>query len=130
MKLFLYIQITEKLEEVKFYNPVISFLKEQNTELTIYDLDNHSDTLIVSYVNKLISDSEKAIIYIEVTPEGNFKNLMPLLTNSLDNPDHIQFILQGNNARLEKILSILAYLKIQENTRINPTIEAIIKQFF
>jgi hypothetical protein len=130
MYLFLYIQITEKSEEVKFYNPIIPFLKEQNTDLTIYDLDNHSDTLIISYVNKLITDSEKAIIYIEAMPEANFKNLMPLLTNSLDNPDHTQFILQGNNPRLEKILSILTYIKIQENTRINPTIEAIIKQFF
>jgi hypothetical protein len=130
MNLLLYIQITEKPEEVKFYNPIISFLKEQHLDLTIYDLDNHSDTLLINYVNKLISDSEKTIIYIEATPEGNFKNLMPLLTNSLDNPDHLQFILQGNNPRLEKMLSILTYIKIQENTSINPTTEAIIKQFF
>jgi hypothetical protein len=130
MNLFLYIQITEKPEEVKFYNPIIPFLKEQNFDLTIYDLDNHSDTLLINYVNKLITDSEKTIIYIETTPDAHFKNLMPLLTNFLDNPDHLQFILQGNNPRLEKLLSILTYIKIPENTSISPTIEAIIKQFF
>ena len=130
MNLFLYIQITDKPEEVKFYNPIIAFLKKQNNDIIIYDFDNYSDSLIIGYAHKLIADSEKTIIYIEVMPECNFKNLMPLLTNFLDNPDHSQFILQGNNPRLEKILSILTYIKIPENTPIFESIESIIKQFF
>jgi hypothetical protein len=130
MNLFLYIQVTNYPEEIKFDNPVITYLKKQNNDLFIYDLDNHSDSFIINNANKLITDSEKTIVYINATPEGNFKNLMPLLTNSLDNPDHLQFILQGNHARLEKMLSILTYIKIPENTPINESIEAIIKQFF
>ncbi len=130
MNLFLYIQVTNYPEEIKFDNPIISYLKKQNNHLFIYDLDNHSDSFIINNANKLIGDSEKTIIYIDTMPEGNFKNLMPLLTNSLDNPDRLQFILQGNNARLEKMLSILTYIKIQENTPISESIEAIIKQFF
>ena len=131
MNLFLYIQITDKPEEVKFYNPIIPFLKKQNIkDLIIYDFDNHSESLIINYVNKLLADSEKKVIYIETMPESNFKSLMPLFTNFLDNPDHSQFILQGNNAPLEKILSILTYIKIPENTPIIDSIEPIIKQFF
>ena len=130
MNLFLYIQITDKPEEVKFHNPIISFLKEQKKDLIIYDFDNHSDSLIINYANKLLADSEKSAIYIQTMPESNFKNLMPLFTNFLDNPDHSQFILQGNNNRLEKILSILTYIKIPENTFIIDGIEPIIKQFF
>jgi hypothetical protein len=130
MNLFLYIQVTNHPEEIKFDNPVITYLKNQDSDIFIYDLDNHSDSFIISNANKLITDSEKTIVYIDTMPDGNFKNLMPLLTNSLDNPDHLQFILQGNNARLEKMLSILTYIKVQENTPINDSIEAIIKQFF
>jgi hypothetical protein len=130
MNLFLYIQVTNYPEQVKFNNPVISYLKEQNNALFIYDLDNHSDSFIISNANKLITDSEKTIVYIDAMPDSDFKNLMPLITNSLDNPDSLQFILQGNNPRLEKMLSILTYIKIQENTPINQSIEAIIKQFF
>ena len=75
MNLFLYIQITDKPEEVKFYSPIIPFLKERNIkDLIIYDFDNHSDSLIINYANKLLADSEKTIIYIEVMPESNFKN--------------------------------------------------------
>jgi hypothetical protein len=130
MNLFLYIQVTNHPEEIKFDNPIITYLKKQSNEIFIYDLDNHSDFFIINNANKLINDSEKTIIYIDAMPDSNFKNLIPLFTNSLDNPDHLQFILQGNNARLEKMLSILTYIKIQENTPINESIEAIIKQFF
>ena len=130
MNLFLYIQITNHPEEIKFDNSIITYLRKQNNNIFVYDLDNHSDSFIINNANKLITDSEKTIVYIDAMPEGNFKNLMSLLTNSLDNPDHLQFILQGNNPRLEKMLSILTYIKIQENTPTNESIEAIIKQFF
>lgn len=130
MNLFLYIQITDKPEEIKFYNPIVAFFKEQKSKFILYDFDNHSDSQIIGYANKLIADCEKTIIYIEAMPESNFKNLMPLLTSFLDNPERLQFVLKGNNPRLEKILSILTYIKVQENTLILETIESIIKQFF
>ncbi|MDZ7899892.1 MAG: hypothetical protein U5N85_17945 [Arcicella sp.] len=130
MNLFIYIQITNEPQEVKFQNPIAAFLEQPNHNLYLYDLDNHSDSFIIGNANKLIADSEKAIVYIETTPEGNFRNLVPLLTNFLDNPDHIQFIVQGNSPRLEKMLSILTYIKIPENTPTNHSIETIIKQFF
>lgn len=130
MNLFLYIQITDKPEEIIFYNPVIAFLKEQKREFMMYDFDNHSESLIIGYAHKLMADSEKTVIYIEAMPESNFKNLMPLLTSFLDNPDRLQFILQGNNPRLEKILSILTYIKVPDNTLIIERIESIIRQFF
>ena len=130
MNLFLHIQITDKPEEIIFYNPIISFLKEQKSKFIIYDFDNHSDSLIIGYASKLIADSEKTIVYIEAMPESNFKNLMPLLTSFLDNPEQLQIVLKGNNPRLEKILSILTYAKVPENTLIFESIETIIKQFF
>lgn len=130
MNLFLHIQVTDKPEEITFYNPIIALLKAQKSEFIIYDFDNHSDSQIIGYAHKLIADSEKTIIYIEAMPESNFKNLMPLFTSFLDNPEHLQFVLKGNNPRLEKILSILTYIKVPENTLIFESIESIIKQFF
>ena len=129
MNLFLHIQITDKPEEIKFYNPIIAYLKDQKSEFIMYDFDNHSDSLIIDYATKLIDDSEKTVIFIEAMPESNFRNLMPLLTNFLDNPERLQFVLKGNNPRLEKILSILTYIKIPKNTPIFESIESIIKQF-
>jgi hypothetical protein len=130
MNLFVYIQITNTPEEVKFYNPFIPLLKEQPIDFVIYDVDNHSDSFLVNYVHQLINDAEQTILFVEALPDGKFKNLMSLFTNLLDNPKQIQIILKGDNLSLEKILSILTYIKIPENTPITQPIEAIIKQFF
>jgi hypothetical protein len=130
MNLFVYIQITNTPEEVKFYNPFIPLLKEQPIDFVIYDVDSYSDSFLVNYVHQLINDAEQTILFVEALPDGKFKNLMSLFTNLLDNPKQIQIILKGDNLSLEKILSILTYIKIPENTPINQPIEAIIKQFF
>jgi predicted rRNA methylase YqxC with S4 and FtsJ domains len=129
MNLFVYIQITDTPEEVKFYNPIISLLKEQQADFVVYDLDNHSDSLLLNYLHNLMTDAERIILLIEALPNGKFKNLMTLFTNLLDNPDRTKVILQGNNLQLEKMLSILTYTKITENTPSDQLILSIIKQF-
>ena len=72
MNLLLYIQITERPEDVKFFNPIISKLKEKKINTTFYDVDNHSDPLIISFANKLLSESDKKIILIDTEIESNF----------------------------------------------------------
>lgn len=116
MNLFLYIQITDLPEEVKFSNPIISYLKEQKIDTTIYDLDNHSDSLIISYVNKLLTESENILIFIDSNHNSKFSTLLPLLTNVLDNPEGVKIIFKGNNPRLRKMVSILPHSEIPENT--------------
>ncbi len=116
MNLFLYIQITDLPEEVKFSNSIISYLKEQKIDTTIYDFDNHSDSLIIGYVNKLLTESENILIFIDSSHNSNFSKLLPFLTNVLDNPEGVKIIFKGNNTRLRKMISILPHLEIPENT--------------
>jgi hypothetical protein len=130
LNLFLYIQITASSEDVKFFNPIISQLKEKNLGVVFYDLDNHSEPFIVGYANKLLSESVKKIILIDTELESNFSKLMSLLTNLLDNPDGIEILMKGNNQKLEKMISIFTYFKISETTHENEIIERIISKFF
>jgi hypothetical protein len=116
MNLFLYLQITDSPEEIKFSNPIISYLKEHQKDLMIHDFDNHSDVLNLNYVNRLLNDSDKTLIFIETNFNANFSKLMPFFTNLLDNPESIKIILRGNNPSLEKMISILPHSKIPENT--------------
>lgn len=129
MNLFLYIQITEKPEDVKFFNPIISQLKEKNTDTIFFDIDNHSESFIIGYASKLLSESDKKIILIDTELESNFSKLMSLLTNSLDNPQGIEIFIRGNNQRLEKMMSIFTYFKFPETTHENEIIERIISKF-
>ena len=129
MSLFLYIQITERPEDVRFFNPVISQLKEKNLEVIFYDIDNHSDSFIIGYANRLLTDSDKKIILIDTELNSNFSKLMPLLTNLLDNPEGIEIFIRGNNQRLEKMIGIFTYFKFPETTFESEIIEQIISKF-
>jgi hypothetical protein len=130
LNLFLYIQITERPEEVKFFNPIISQLKEKNLNAIFYDIDNHSEPFIIGYANKFLFESGKKIILIETELESNFSKLLSLLINLLDNPEGIEIFLKGNNQKLEKMVSIFTYFKISETTHENEIIERIISKFF
>jgi len=129
MNLFLYIQITERPEDVRFFNPVISQLKEKNLEVIFYDIDNHSDSFIIGYANRLLTDSDKKIILIDTELNSNFSKLMPLLTNLLDNPEGIEIFIRGNNQRLEKMIRIFTYFKFPGTTYESEIIEQIISKF-
>lgn len=129
MNLFLYIQITERSEDVKFHNPIISQLKEKNLDAVLYDIDNHSEGFIIGYANRLLSESTKKIILIDTELESNFSKLMSLLTNLLDNPEGIEIFIKGNNQKLEKMISIFTYFMISESTHENELIETIISKF-
>ena len=129
MNTFLYIQITKHPEDIKFFNPIISQLKEKNIEAIFYDIDNHSEPFIVGYADKLLSESYKKIILIDTESESNFPKLMPLFTNLLDNPEGTEIFVQGNNQKLEKMISVFTYFKISETTYQNEVTERIIDKF-
>jgi hypothetical protein len=129
MNLFLYIQITEKPEDVKFFNPIISQLKEKNINAVFYDIDNHSESFIIGYANKLLLDSNKKIILIDTELESNFSKLMSLLTNLLDNPEGIEIFISGDNQKLERMISVFTYFRIPKNTPENEITDRIISKF-
>jgi hypothetical protein len=130
LNLFLYIQISERPEDIKFFNPIVSQLKEKNLDIVFYDIDNHSEPFIIGYANKLLSESNRKIIFIDTELESNFSKLMSLLTNLLDNPEGVEIFLKGNNQKIEKMISIFTYFKISETTHENEIIERIISKFF
>ena len=130
MKLFLYIQITERPEDVKFLNPIISQLKEKNLDVIFYDIDNHSDSFIIGYANKLLNESKKNIILVDTELNSNFSKLMPLLINLLDNTEGVEFLIRGNNHKLEKMISIFTCSKVEETAYESEIIEQIFNKFF
>jgi hypothetical protein len=129
LNLFLYIQITNHPEEVKFSNAFLPILKEQETTFTAFDLDNHSDSQIINYAKRLLTESNHTLIFIETMADSKFSNLLPLLTYVLDNPDGIEMIIKGENKKIEKIVSILSQIKIPENTHEIQTVREILSKF-
>jgi hypothetical protein len=129
LNLFLYIQITNQPEEIKFSNNFLPIIKEHERTCTTFDLDNHSDSLVVSYAKRLLTESNHTLLFIETMPESKFSNLLSLLTYILDNPEGIKVIIKGENKKLEKMMSILPQMQIQENTHEILTVREILSKF-
>ena len=129
MNLFLYIQITNKPEEVKFSNNFLSIIKEQETDFATFDLDNHSESLIINHAIRLLSESKNALIFIEAMPDSKFGNLLSLLNIVLDNPEGIEVIIKGENPKIEKMMSILPQIKVQKTTHEVQTVREILSKF-
>ena len=130
MNLFLYIQITKHPKDVKFFNPIISQLKQKQLDVNFYDIDNHSEPFIIGYANRLLSEAKTKIILIDTEPDINFSKLMSVFTNFLDNADGIEIFVKGSNQKLEKMISIFTYTIISETTHENDIIEQIMHKFF
>lgn len=128
-KLFLHIQLAAELRNINFHKPIISIVRENIEAVQIFDFDNFSDTSILNYANELLKKSDQIVIYFEAEPQANMSYLRSFLTNLLDKSAVIPILLSGNNEPLEKILSILSYQKISENTQEIELIETIHSMF-
>lgn len=129
MNLFLYIQITNKPEEVKFSNNFLSIIKEQETDFATFDLDNHSESLIINHAIRLLSESTNALIFIEAMPDSKFGNVLSLLNIVLDNPEGIEVIIKGENPKVEKMMSILPQIKVHKTIHEVQTVREILSKF-
>lgn len=128
-KLFLHIQLATELKSINFHKPIISIVRENIEAVQIFDFDNFSDTSILNFANELLTKADQIVIYFEAEPQANMNYLRSFLTNLLDKPEVIPILLSGNNEALEKILSILGYQKISENTQEIELIETIHSMF-
>lgn len=128
-KLFLHIQLVAELRNINFHKPIITIVRENIEAVQIFDFDNFSDSSILNYANELLKKSDQIVIYFEAEPQANMNYLRSFLTNLLDKSEVIPILLSGNNEPLEKILSILSYQKISENTQEIELIETIHSMF-
>lgn len=128
-KLFLHIQLAAELRNINFHKPIITIVRENIEAVQIFDFDNFSDSSILNYANELLKKSDQIVIYFEAEPQANMNYLRSFLTNLLDKSEVIPILLSGNNEPLEKILSILSYQKISENTQKIELIETIHSMF-
>ncbi|MBB6005599.1 hypothetical protein [Arcicella rosea] len=127
--LFLYIQVRNHRNNITYNNESIDFVKKTKPSVIVYDIDNHSDNLTFHYANKLIKESEKVFVLLDVEEDSSLKQLMALLNNLLDKSDSLKLAIKGNNKQLEKVISILDYQKIKENTHEIDILETILREF-
>ncbi|MEA5260910.1 hypothetical protein VB264_24140 [Arcicella aquatica] len=127
--LFLYIQLRNSQLNIKYTNTFVAFVKLSKPSVMVYDIDNFSDNLTIQYAIKLVKESPKTLVFLDTEEGSSLKQLMALLTNLLDKSESIKVLINGENERLEKMIGILDYQKIRENTQGIALLESIVKEF-
>ncbi len=128
-KLFLHIQLAEELNEIAFHKPILNKVQSSLKNIQTFDIDNFSDASLVQSTLSLLERYNHVIILIEAKPQAKLNYLRAFFTNFIENPRKLKILLSGNNEGLEKILSILNYQRIQENTQETDLIQTIHSEF-
>ncbi|WP_044173072.1 hypothetical protein [Flectobacillus major] len=114
--LMLYIQITPSLETVRFQNPLLGYLSNNITDFTVYDVDNHSEGLVIEYAKRLIREAENIIVLLDAQASGQLKGVTNLLTQLADKSENTSVVYQGEHEGLKKMISIFTHIYNIGNT--------------
>ncbi|MDJ1502385.1 hypothetical protein [Xanthocytophaga agilis] len=83
----------------------------QTKDVTIYDCDNHSESIIVGYAAELLEQSLKTAIVIEVEDEKDVAlslgQLRVLFNKFIQYTTKIQLFIIGNSSIVSQMLQIL-----------------------
>jgi hypothetical protein len=121
MKALIYIEITETIDY--FYEKeVLVHVKNKYPDIVTFDLDNHSDALMVDYAIELLEKSDKSIIIVESKNNFSSSKILLLSEKILKHQDKCLLILNGENKNLNKIFS-----QIKNNFLKNLSLEEEIK---
>lgn len=74
MILYLYIQIKE-LQEISFNSPINDWLKTQPSEITIIELDNHSESFLVSRSTELIPNASRVVLHLDLSADQSLGSI-------------------------------------------------------
>ncbi|MDJ1491493.1 hypothetical protein QNI19_01045 [Cytophagaceae bacterium DM2B3-1] len=92
-----------------YQNSTLDLIKQEAKDLIIYDCDNHSDSVIISYAADLLEKSAKAAIIIEMEQEGDFPlgQLRLLFTKLIQHTTKILLVTVGTHPVANHILQAL-----------------------
>ncbi len=122
------------LSEIAFHDPLTSWAKTSLPAVTCFDLDNHSDNMLIQYAVTLLESAEKIMIVISVDNRlntenlsfGNLSKLINLVIRTKSKP--VKLLLEGKFPLLEKMgkATMKSFIQINDKTQW----EKEITQFF
>lgn len=101
---FIYIQIADT-HNVEFSIPLLNKLKETYPTVTFFDLDNHSEPIMIDHAVRLIKECDHVVVVFDKrsgTPQKTLKIIEAIISNK----KKCHSILIGQDALLQKMLKV------------------------
>lgn len=113
MQVVLYVELTEAIS-FSYEKPILDWVKIRFTQAIVYDLDNHSEVLLIQYASELLEKAEKAVIIFHAV-EASMGSLRILLEKVIQGKEKCLVCLNGHHAMLERMLSLLNPSQVKRN---------------
>jgi|GEM_PF-3284659 len=120
MNLLLYIAIGPVIPS-RYENSIIEKAKIHLPGITVYDCDNHSETLTIRYAADLLAQAARAVAIIQVNEDKTAADgpvlggLRLLFERLLQQPDKLLVLLHGEHPLTERIMSLLPPGRLHKN---------------
>ncbi|QHT66321.1 hypothetical protein GXP67_06440 [Rhodocytophaga rosea] len=106
MQAVLYIEITESLD-FSYEKPLLAYIQQCFPQVIQFDIDNHSDAMLVSYAIKLLEEANQVLLIVEAR-EGKTQTLLPFFEKLLVYQYKTLVVYNGNNAAADRYIHLVA----------------------
>ncbi len=105
------LEASDQVSKVKFSpyeKPWLKAAQEIFPEAITYDLDNHSETLVVDYALRLIEEAEQVLCILEVKSQASISSLFKIFEKIIRKREKCQLIFNGEHPVVEKMTKPLS----------------------
>jgi len=111
MQAFIQVNI-ENSPSFSFQRPLLSWLKAQNAEIAVLDVDSLSDEMLTTQAGRLMQEAAKYAIYFKVAePNANLGAAFKLVEEIIKEEKPGLIIIEGTHARLTAIVQSRPHLQ-------------------
>ena len=115
MGAFLYLNLNDPDHFSGYQQPEVQLVKTHFPGVAVLDLDAASDDMLMHYAKRLLLETEQVVVCIKTAEKSAPQLLMTMLETVLQSQQQQQLlvILQGDNARIQRILEARPQLKTE-----------------
>ena len=127
---FIFIELTEKGSFTSYEKPVLSWVKTNYPELTMLDIDSDSDSVLLQYAGKLLTESERSVVYFKSTAAAPLNQATSLVEQLVKHPKNIMVLLEGQQVFLQNLFTArteIDFLQADSAEKLLPEITRFLK---
>ena len=102
MEAVIYLELLEQ-PHWGYQKPLLQWVNSLYRNITTLDLDSRSDKMLIDYACRLVTESERCVVFVEAQPQAHFGNATRFLELLLQQGNNCLVLLHGKNERLQQI---------------------------
>jgi hypothetical protein len=114
MEAVLYIEITSEIL-FSYEKPLLAYIQQYFPQVIPFDIDNHSDAMLVGYAIQLLEEASRVLVIIEAQA-GKTQTLLAFFEKLLAQQHKCLVIYSGTNIIADRYLQLLADERKRKNS--------------